>query len=477
MAPSKIIIHSDWNSNVASHDADIAMLIIDDDIIQYAKYVKPVCLLDPSFGISSFQEGVVVGWGKQSSGPEDIKTPRKLTVPILTNEQCFLKNPKFATISSERTFCAGHEMKGAGVCNGDSGGGLFVVHQGKYFLLGIVSASFSVNGECDVNTYALYTNVNQLLSWIESFGSNTQQPIAPVAPFIQHPIPIIQQNVPTIQQVKPSFLPQSNFNQIRCGLMDETVRLAGDASISSRNQWPWMVVFSRVQSNGQLIHGTGTIISIRHVLATVCGCITERNVRNEIVPANPQAVSVFVGITSLQETINSPNRLGVGRIVINPYFVQGAVLKGNLAIVTLLQSLKFGNNVRPICLWSQQRARIAVSNAFIVGYETFVPGRNDISAPVKKHLPLLFKQCPRDYQGLLTLNPSSYVCASSFSQQYQCVQSSHQSYVQQGNEWFVNGLMAFYAPNPVGVCNSNQPYVFEDISLYNSWIMSELARA
>lgn len=49
-----------------------------------------------------------------------------------------------------------------------SGGGYFVLHQGFWFMKGIVSAAaFKANGVCNVDTYSLYTNVGDFLDWIK----------------------------------------------------------------------------------------------------------------------------------------------------------------------------------------------------------------------------------------------------------------------------------------------------------------------
>lgn len=82
-----------------------------------------------------------------------------------SNEDCFFKNSRFAEISSPNTFCAGKEGE-SGPCSGDSGGGLFLLHQNRWYLKGIVSSSFISNGRCDVSQDAVFTNVPKYLTWI-----------------------------------------------------------------------------------------------------------------------------------------------------------------------------------------------------------------------------------------------------------------------------------------------------------------------
>lgn len=75
-------------------------------------------------------------------------------------------NEDLGKISSGRTFCGG-QGRGVGVCQGDSGSGLFVVHDGAYYLRGVVSSSL-YNGHlgCDVENYSVFTDVLKFYDWI-----------------------------------------------------------------------------------------------------------------------------------------------------------------------------------------------------------------------------------------------------------------------------------------------------------------------
>lgn len=386
ISPTKIVIDPDWNPSATAFDGDVAMLIIDTEVISYSKFIKPVRLVESSFEITNIKEGIVVGWGKQNLGSINTKTPRQLKVPIFNNERCFLKEPFFAKISSERTFCAGYIGKSAGVCLGDSGGGLFVSHQGKYFIVGMVSAARIIDNNCDVSSYALYTNINKLTKWIDSLSPAQQQQFVST----QQQPNSNQFNSQSSQNIQrqQSSVENSKVDYSSCGVMEQEVEITPGASVSSKQKWPWMVVFYRLVSNGQPITGTGTIVTSRHIIATVCGCITERSITG-INGVDPRTLSVFVGITALQEIANNQIRYGVSRVVINPSFQGCAVLKGNLAMVVLDRTLQLSQNVRPICLHQPQHASQAqdiLSNSFIVGYESIVAGQNPNFGSIKKHL-------------------------------------------------------------------------------------------
>jgi len=144
-----------------SFDADIAIITLEEPV-QFTKYIQPICLNPPHAS-----KGFVVGYGKSedlSKIHENI--PKIIETPIHDNANCFLKNQQLVSISSSRTFCGG-SGEGTGVCIGDSGSGLFVSYQQTFYFRGIVSSSlFKFGKSCDVDTYSVFTDINQFSGWI-----------------------------------------------------------------------------------------------------------------------------------------------------------------------------------------------------------------------------------------------------------------------------------------------------------------------
>lgn len=111
----EIHIHPSWKFFSEDFDGDIAAIILETKVL-LTDSTFPICLWnqkDPPEG----SEGTVVGWGKSESAARHENIPRQLDVTIRTNEKCFLKNPRFAAISSLNTFCAGKDAK-SGPCSG-----------------------------------------------------------------------------------------------------------------------------------------------------------------------------------------------------------------------------------------------------------------------------------------------------------------------------------------------------------------------
>lgn len=175
LSPQKIHVHNQWDPNLRSYDADIALLVFESGKINSSHLIQPICLWS-SRNVLATTEGTVVGWGKSEDlGKTHENVPKKIQVPMFTNEECFLETHELARISSKRTFCAGF-TNGTGVCIGDSGSGFFVKFEDFYYLRGIVSSSLVTPMGCDVTKYAIYTNVLKFSNWIAYTMKNGVQP-------------------------------------------------------------------------------------------------------------------------------------------------------------------------------------------------------------------------------------------------------------------------------------------------------------
>lgn len=162
----KSYIHEDWNTKTTNYDADIALLEVVNPI-EYSNYIKPICLW---LGAESLidAEGTVVGWGANKFINESSDKPLGITVPIIKkNSQCWLDVPKLKEISSDRTFCGGARDGVQIPCYGDSGSGLYVKSEKRFYLKGLVSSSSTdMAGTCDATIYSIYTNIFMFTEWI-----------------------------------------------------------------------------------------------------------------------------------------------------------------------------------------------------------------------------------------------------------------------------------------------------------------------
>lgn len=190
LSPFKIIVHSQWNPTDSRYDADISLLQFHEEKIQFDERIQPICLWE-SENEPIEDAGVVVAWGVSEDDTKNLeKVPMLVRLTIPNTARCYQEEPELAKLAGVNTFCAG-QKNGSGVCYCDSGGGLFIIVDRLFFLKGIVSSSLATNdGDCDVISNALYTDVLKYSDWIREITGDakilptqglpsTSQPIAP----------------------------------------------------------------------------------------------------------------------------------------------------------------------------------------------------------------------------------------------------------------------------------------------------------
>lgn len=169
---SELHVHPGWKSDT-TFSGDIAIAVLA-ETIQFNKFVKPICIWRQTSSIDDIidgKEGVVAGWGKTERNAISTAEPLYVRIPTVSESKCLRSHPDFATILSEKSFCAGFKDKNMSPCNGDSGGGFAVENNGKTYLRGIVSSSLydQTQLRCDSNNYAVFTDVAKYTTWIDTF--------------------------------------------------------------------------------------------------------------------------------------------------------------------------------------------------------------------------------------------------------------------------------------------------------------------
>lgn len=115
-SPWKIIIHNDWNPEVINFDADIALLLNEEEI-PTTRLIKPICLWTFT-STPAANEGTLAGWGLASNNADrHSPIPKQIKVPIHKNDDCLYDNPLLARLKTKRTLCAG-ARNGIGPCLG-----------------------------------------------------------------------------------------------------------------------------------------------------------------------------------------------------------------------------------------------------------------------------------------------------------------------------------------------------------------------
>ncbi|CAH2093663.1 unnamed protein product [Euphydryas editha] len=168
------VIHEAYNATTLANDILILTL---EKSVPFSTYIKPACLWssNPDLNRIVGASGVVAGWGSNEFGPGGTGEPRMVRMPIVSTTTCRASKPEFHKLTSSKTLCAG-DHNGSGPCLGDSGGGLYVLDDGRWRLRGVVSLSlWSDNGDttCNLEEYVVFTDTAQYLPWINNVMSNS----------------------------------------------------------------------------------------------------------------------------------------------------------------------------------------------------------------------------------------------------------------------------------------------------------------
>ncbi|KAH8287182.1 hypothetical protein KR054_004147 [Drosophila jambulina] len=215
-----IYIHPDYNSQLSSYDADIAVIMLKDEV-RFNTFIRPACLWSGSSKAEYIlgEHGVVIGWSFDRSNASQAhkhlhttaavaaaspgkkatdtsSTPKVVNAPVVGNAECFRANAHFRSLSSNRTFCAGIQIEArdthpggsasasASLYTGISGAGLLILKNNRWMLRGTVSATLPAaelaespetepnrrqQQHCCRNQYMIYADVAKFLDWITAF--------------------------------------------------------------------------------------------------------------------------------------------------------------------------------------------------------------------------------------------------------------------------------------------------------------------
>lgn len=438
-AAKEIILHPDWHTENQNFDADLAAIILDQPVT-FSPYIQPICIWDQIHELKT-ATGVVAGWGKsedQTKRHENI--PKRLRISIWENEHCLLDNPAMSRVGSNRTICGG-DKNGASPCLGDSGSGLFVMFEERFYLKGIVSAAEFVGGTCDVSKYSLYTNVGKFTEWIKNPTEFNTRP-RPVAP--------------------------------TCGVMSEITSLVQHGELSaSKDHWPWvvaMMIRGCKDASNYEFWATGTLITEQHVITTGSS-VAYLNSNGSIEALEIDRIRMLFGVNDLQEEVGdfSLQVDGASQIILHPDIKNNQVKTANLAIIAMKERLHFTNFIFPACVGPNDGS--SRFRAFAVGY-----GRDETGEqPSKKKFAALktrsSKHCSHFF-ATSKKNQTKFFCIGGHDEEAPCVGDTP-LYRKIDDKWYLQGLLSKVVLLPDGLCNASAPALYEDLGQYSEWIVAQ----
>ncbi|KAB0805517.1 hypothetical protein PPYR_02487 [Photinus pyralis] len=161
---SQIQVHPFFKFTPQADRFDVAVLRLDRTAHQLP-HITPICL--PPRGENFLGEvGVAAGWGALSPGSRlRPQTLQAVPVPVLENRVCerWHRSKGIGVTIYDEMLCAGYKNGGRDSCQGDSGGPLMLLKQGRWYLIGIVSAGYSC---AQPGQPGIYHRVAHTVDWI-----------------------------------------------------------------------------------------------------------------------------------------------------------------------------------------------------------------------------------------------------------------------------------------------------------------------
>jgi hypothetical protein len=488
-SPSEIFIHPDWNPFNQKYDADIAAIILDDDI-PYTKFIRPICLSSTEQDVKF---GFVAGWGEsEDKSKEHENVPKQIKIPIHPNEHCFLESAEFVKISSKRTICGG-SRDNTGPCRGDSGSGLFVKNGNSYNLKGIVSASLTSNGQCDVTNFALYSNVDKFIDWVQnptedlaSKQSTTEQtrPVNSYTPPPSYGRPSYSRPTPQSSYSQPNSYARPNYNTATtqkptatCGIMSTSKSLIQGGNQASRELFPWTVAILVDQSYGNFAYfSTGTLISDKHIVSTGLSFATLDDATQSYFPRRPEDFRMHFGISNLDQPFETGAFFvtGAAQVFLHRNIQHGYPRTANVGVLVLKNSIEFNNYISPACLPTTEIdiEEVEGRNAFAVGWGKDDSGKD---SRIKNYVNVKIRSendCDNNWSEYLKRGSASkFFCAGGDGRKSACYRDQP-LYLKNDGKWFIRGLISIAFNLNDGKCDLNKPVLYEDLGQFNNWLKS-----
>lgn len=435
---AKVLRHGNFNPENLRYDVALLKTLNE---VELSDYIQPICLPVGSI-VENVKYGHVVGWGIGEGNV--MKTVlQKATLGLVDEATCLKSNANLFSMllsNDNSNFCAGN-INETNVCEGDSGGGMFVYNKmnKQWQIRGIINAGARARSAeetlCGTKQFVMFANVTYFIDWITG-----------------------------IVDEKSNLLDLDN-----CAEDDH------DQSILEQekpifSQYPWITVleYSTLNSTEFQTVCSGVLIHPQFVL-TMGHCVCDSYDGIELKSVRLGDYDLFTNPdTLIGEDAISTHSISVEKVVLHPNFKLSAY-GHNIALIKLTQPTPRGMfNIRPICLPNASNSR---SNYLIVGWKR--AGANVLM----REIPRIQKTnlCTKVYSSLnVHLDPEdSFICIESFAGaiddcfSYKSGSSLHYlDNVDGTNIYYLKGIYGFGESR----CKIGSSAVFVDVHYYLKWI-------
>lgn len=166
----EINVHPSFKFTPQADRYDVAVLTLDRPV-PHAPHIQPICLPEKGDEFEGYY-GWAAGWGALRPGsrvrPKELQV---VDVPVINRHMCeqWHRQKGINVVIHEEMMCAGYINGGKDSCQGDSGGPLMIENDGRWYLMGIVSAGYSC---AKGKQPGIYHRVSMTSDWISYIAGN-----------------------------------------------------------------------------------------------------------------------------------------------------------------------------------------------------------------------------------------------------------------------------------------------------------------
>ncbi|KAL3209102.1 hypothetical protein MRX96_038324 [Rhipicephalus microplus] len=155
------------DDNTTPMDVEVA------DVIRHPRYDRRTYANDIALLVlrKPGHNAFIVGWGATQFNGAGSSVLRQAQIPVWAEAECKKSYAQHLPISKAQ-LCAGDAGAEMDSCQGDSGGPLLLPHEGRYYVVGIVSSG----KDCATPNFpGIYTRVSSYLDWLrDQLGAGQQ---------------------------------------------------------------------------------------------------------------------------------------------------------------------------------------------------------------------------------------------------------------------------------------------------------------
>ncbi|KAL9915823.1 uncharacterized protein LOC119637044 isoform X2 [Glossina fuscipes] len=169
----RIDVHPYFKFTPQADRFDVSVLTLE-RIVHFMPHIAPICLPEKNEDFLG-KFGWAAGWGALNPGSRlRPKTLQTVDVPVIENRVCerWHRQNGINVVIYPEMMCAGYRNGGKDSCQGDSGGPLMHEKNGRWYLIGIVSAGYSCASRGQPGIYHRVPFTVDWISYVVSLTGN-----------------------------------------------------------------------------------------------------------------------------------------------------------------------------------------------------------------------------------------------------------------------------------------------------------------